>query len=354
MKDHEQTMQMLAYESYIRRAAQLGLPFMLKGSYVTRQYFPDPSRRIPADLDWIYLGKLSDVETSREVFSNWALLATETETNDGVEFASFSENAFWRMIDYAMDDDFPTVNTDLACTVDGFNIHSLPLDISFNLPVDFPPVPLLYKPLRGDAFTIPYTAPLCLQVSWKIHQTLVRPRFKDLFDLTYLLQHASFDEDTLGKSIDGLLQEVNKDGVDLIRFYQLLTGQIDVLFEQDIQEVWDVWRNGIRSNSMSSIFAESASEITDVTALPYNLQQFLDNFYIVFRQAGFTPSLIDEAFENRWNERTRYIVYRVNAQRKEQTRNGSVFEEKEEQGNPFEKEKELTILGKLKAFFRLR
>lgn len=227
------------------------------------------------------------------------------------------------------------------------------MDISFNLPVDFPPVPLRYKPLRGDAFTIPYTAPLCLQVSWKIHQTLVRPRFKDLFDLTYLLQHASFDEDTLGKSIDGLLQEVNKDGVDLIRFYQLLTGQIDVLFEQDIQEVWDVWRNGRHSNSMSSVFVGLAGEITDVTALPYNLQQFLENFYAAFRQAGFRPSLIDEAFENKWNERTRYIVYRINTQSNERTRNNSVSEEKEEKGNPSESEKSLTILGKLKAFFRL-
>jgi hypothetical protein len=39
---------------------------------------------------------------------------TELDLDDGVMFRSFRENAFWRYIDYAMADDFPTVNTDIA------------------------------------------------------------------------------------------------------------------------------------------------------------------------------------------------------------------------------------------------
>src|SRR4051812_43337845 len=103
----EKIMQMIAYEAFIRRASELNLPFMLKGSYVTRQYFPNPNDRIPNDLDWVYLQSLQDVEDARRKFDNWVIQVTETSQKDGVRFQSFKENAFWRMIDYAMADDFP-------------------------------------------------------------------------------------------------------------------------------------------------------------------------------------------------------------------------------------------------------
>jgi hypothetical protein len=110
---------MLAHEAFIRRAAALDAPFMLKGSYVTRQYFENPTDRIPADLDWNYLGILSNVDDARRTFDAWITAVTESNLDDGVRFRSFKENPFWRMIDYAMSDDFPTVNTDLMCWIDG-------------------------------------------------------------------------------------------------------------------------------------------------------------------------------------------------------------------------------------------
>ena len=155
----------LAYEAFIRRAAELDQPFMLKGSYVTRQYFEHPADRIPGDLDWVYLEPIADVATARALFDEWVTQITELSLPDGVVFRSFRENAFWRSIDYAMGDDFPTVSTDVECWIDGEHFEGLWIDISFNLPIDLPSELLEYRPLQGDTFLIAHTTPLALQVA---------------------------------------------------------------------------------------------------------------------------------------------------------------------------------------------
>ena len=66
------------------------------------------------------------------------------------------------------------------------------LDISFNLEIDQEAIPLIYKLLEGEPFILSHTPPLALQVAWKLHQCLVRPHFKDMFDLIYLLNHEDF------------------------------------------------------------------------------------------------------------------------------------------------------------------
>lgn len=301
--EQEKFMHMLAYESFIRRASEVNMPFMLKGSYVTRQYFSNPADREPGDLDWLYMEKLHDVERSRAVFNDWATQVTELKTEDGVAFKSFTENAFWRSIDYAMHNDFPTVNTDLSCFIDGEELPNLFLDISFNLPVEFPPVPLLYRPLRGEPFTIPYTAPLCLQVSWKIHQTLVRPRFKDLFDLIHLLRHPSFTPETLDQSLKALVRECNADSVALYRFQYFLQGDLDRLFDGSISAIWDYWRHQIDSRVRQ--YYETAEDITEAAKLPYNLSEFLSIFYTALIHAGFKPGLADALFDV-WNNKSGY------------------------------------------------
>ncbi|WP_315822673.1 hypothetical protein [Paraflavitalea speifideaquila] len=84
----------LAYEAILRRAAQLEHPIMLKGSYVTRQYFPDPGLRIPNDLDWVYLERLEDEDYATKAFNDWMIQLTELHENDGVRFESFGKNTF--------------------------------------------------------------------------------------------------------------------------------------------------------------------------------------------------------------------------------------------------------------------
>jgi hypothetical protein len=279
----EKRNEIIVYEGFLRRASSLPLPFLLKGSFVTRQYFSNPGDRIPNDLDWLYMNPLTGKDETAKALDEWMIQVTETVENDGVQFKSFRENAFWRMIDYAMDDDFPTVNTDLACSLDGVSLYPCQIDVSYNLPVDAPPVPLLYTPLRGKPFTIPYTVPLALQVSWKLHQSLVRTRFKDLFDLMHLVVHADFTPEVLQQSLQALVKECAKDRTNPARLQYLLNGSWDALFHMKEDSPWIMWR--YRTAQLP--FDDRAESITNPDKLPKSLADFKLQFEDALLTAGF-------------------------------------------------------------------
>lgn len=302
----EKLLKTIAYEAFIRRAAQLNFPFMLKGSFVTRQYFPNPNDRIPNDLDWIYLNHLSDTKTAESIFNEWATAVTNLEINDGVKFRDFRENAFWRMIDYAMSDDFPTVNTDLKCWVEGKEIEALPIDVSFNLPIENEPIPLFYKPLRGEVFAIPQTVPLSSQIAWKLHQTLVRPRFKDIFDLIYLLKHPDFNEDILQQTLQTLVNECYADGVKVESLEFTINGDLAKLFPNNsIKRNWDYWRFWDDSYSSNVLHYGKADHITDTLNLTRNLSEFEDDFRKSMRNAGFNLEAIKNLPQSTTTNRTK-------------------------------------------------
>jgi hypothetical protein len=296
----------LANEAFIRRAAAIAGPFMLKGSFVTRQYFEEPALRRPNDLDWTYLGSLTGVEQARQVFNDWAIQVTELPMDDDITFRSFREDAFWRMIDYAMDDDFPTVNTNLQYQVGEAEPASLTLDISFNLPMAVPSVPLWYQPAQGAPFTISYTTPLALQVAWKLHQTLVRPRFKDLFDLLHLLKHPTFTPEVRQQALASLAEECQADHTDLNRLSWLLAGNLRPLYKEDaytkdLATIWHYWRHGQTDSrhpgllSINGYFDNKAGTITDPSILPATLTDFERQLREAFTQAGFDIPEIPKA-----------------------------------------------------------
>ena len=154
------------------------------------------------------------------------------------------------------------------------------------------PVPLLYRPLRGEPFTIPQTVPLSLQVAWKIHQTLVRPRFKDIFDLIHLLQHPAFNAKAFEQAQQALVNECSTDNVDVRSLLYLINGHLQPLFkEENMQALWEFWRFG-KSKELSYEFYPKAEEITDPEKLPATLAEFLGQFQSALRTAGFTQDLI--------------------------------------------------------------
>ncbi|MBD2769467.1 nucleotidyl transferase AbiEii/AbiGii toxin family protein [Hymenobacter sp. BT664] len=285
-------LEMRAYEAFIRRAAALDFPFMLKGSYVTRQYFAQPTDRTPQDLDWVYTGRIGSPAEAKTVFDDWATRVTELAQDDGVVFQSFQKNAFWRMIDYAMADDFPTINTDLECWVDGEHFENFTLDISFNLPLELPSEPLIYQPLQGEAFYLPHTPPLALQVAWKLHQTLVRPRFKDLFDLLHLVRHPSFNETTRERALEALKKECRADNTDFGRLRWLLTGNLQPLYGTPTAEaLWQAWRHNSSAFVPSQFYEQRAVHITDAKQLPETLAGFEQQLQKSFQHAGFDAVL---------------------------------------------------------------
>ncbi|GAA4324500.1 nucleotidyl transferase AbiEii/AbiGii toxin family protein [Flaviaesturariibacter amylovorans] len=293
----DQASELRANEAFIRRAALVDAPFMLKGSYVTRQYFHDKRARIPGDLDWVYLEPLADVPAARSVFDAWANAVTNEHVADGVVFENFLKNAFWRSIDYAMAEDFPTVNTDLICYVDGEEV-ALSIDISFNLGGGQRPVTLRYEPLTGAPFEVPRTVPISLQVSWKIHQTLVRPRFKDLFDLMHLVRHKDFSPRARAQCLQALMDECAADGLKPEKLLCFFNHQLEYLYPpHSFEENWKHWR--FRNHSSFShhhdvVEYEQAHRITDADRLPGLLSQFVEQWSAALTEAGLGASALQE------------------------------------------------------------
>lgn len=226
--------ELVVAEALLRRASLLNQPFMLKGSMVTRQYFQNPEERDIADMDWVYMDSIDHVEKANNLFTKWMIEITNMFLDDDVIFQDFNENIFWRRIDYAMSDDFPTVNTEIYYKVGkGYDYEDqLHVDISFNLDFDVKPIPLMYYPMYGEPFLVPYTPPLSLQVAWKLHQSIIRPRFKDLLDLKYLFQHPDYDNNAVQQTMKSLVNEWRRDNfVNRDRLKGLLYGDLGSVYE---------------------------------------------------------------------------------------------------------------------------
>lgn len=228
---------LIAFEGFLRRTSESNEKFILKGSLLTRQYLQDIHCRNAADLDFLYGEYIEDIEQARTIFTEWVTQVTENQVIDEVTYKSFKENEFWRMIDYAMDDDFPTTNTDLSCYAKDQEINPIGLDISWNLPLEEEPIPLLYRPIEGEPFTIPYTVPISTQIAWKLHQTIVRPRPKDLLDILLLLESNSLSEQQKSTICEVYINECEKDRKNPLRLEYYTEGKVSqFLTKERIQE----------------------------------------------------------------------------------------------------------------------
>lgn len=225
---------MLSFEAFLRRAATLDLPFMLKGSILTRQFYSNKKDRIVRDIDYLFFGEVKDdVEFMSSELSNWVEAVTSLSMDDNVSYRPFSENRFWRAIDYAMNDDFPTTNTDLFCTVGNTVNPIVGLDVSWGLPLHVEPVSMLYYPLEGEPFEIPYTTPISLQLSWKLHQCIVRPRLKDIIDICYLLKDVDPSRAEIKIAITEYILECQKDEIDSKKLLCFIDGSIRAFLQEE-------------------------------------------------------------------------------------------------------------------------
>lgn len=208
----EQLLQLIASEAFLRRMNGQYDPFMLKGSFVSRLYFPDDTMRLPADLDFVYLGNVKDAEKAESFFSEWADKITQTPANDYIKFERFSKHDSWQGVDYQMHQDFPTVQGEISARVVNQEVK-ISVDISFNLDLLSEPVDMLY-PTPMDDIYLPYTVPLAVQVAWKIHQGIVEPRFKDFYDLAYLAPQL-IQPDDIKLMLNTLKNECERDKIAL-------------------------------------------------------------------------------------------------------------------------------------------
>jgi len=209
------TQYIVGCEALLRRISLVYyLPFALKGSMLTRQFMPNPMERKVDDLDFFYMEKISEMHEADNIFTNWMSRSTILDLDDGFEFRNYKEIAQWDSIYYAMEEDFPTVSTEVEYTIPSIyndNNFQVEVDVSFNLDINFEFVPLTYKPIFGDEFVIPYTVPLFAQIAWKLHQTIIRPRYKDLYDLKFLITHPSYKRYDANETLMALANECSHD-----------------------------------------------------------------------------------------------------------------------------------------------
>ncbi len=216
------------YEAFLRRASLIADPnFMIKGSYVTRQYFDDVRDRIPDDLDFVCLTPIDNEQMGNQVLGDWVQKITTTPYDDGVHFVVFNENRFWRRMEYFMNEDFPTVSTEVICYIDGHEVQ-LYIEVSMNLDIDATEE-IKYKTPCCE-FVYPASVTLPYQIAWKIHQSIVRPRLKDLVDLTFLVKN--MDKGSLDEILQILCKECQRDGIK--------TNHIIEFFDYDVVKLFDL------------------------------------------------------------------------------------------------------------------
>lgn len=266
-----------ACEAFLRRAAIINnQDFMLKGSFVTRNFFIDIKNRIPYDLDFLYLKPINSKQEAELIFNDWMQKITTLYCQDGIYFTQFKDNAFWRLLDYAMHDDFPTVNTDLTAWIGDISFD-ISIDISFNLPFDDKPIPIQYQtPI--DSFIYPSSPALSYQIAWKLHQSIVNIRIKDIYDLTHLVKKIDGQNDVL-HILQLLKAECDKDGIDRQRILNFFSYQEEKVFLKNLPELksFEYWQENIYFYLLPSC-----------QLLPNSFDKFWQDFVDNMHKSGFT------------------------------------------------------------------
>ncbi|TNE79884.1 MAG: hypothetical protein EP332_09000 [Bacteroidetes bacterium] len=279
-----------AYEAFLRRAALLDKPFMVKGSFMTRSYFPKLEQRVPGDLDWVYLDQVESSEEVKTLFSNWLKEICQINLNDGVHF-SLPEHHYWFLADYALEDDFPTVSGCLKYGIRPESVNQdLDIEISFNLPMKAIPMEQDLKLSNGEVLRYPLTPSLENQISWKIHQSITRPRFKDFVDLIYMMQSTSFRQSMLDGIIQLLLEECELNNTNLFLVQSFFEQEYLELFQlMEVETEWIYWTIPRDLNNPQSA---EATRLFPGVNIPQSFYNFMDQAFELFKLKGFTADRI--------------------------------------------------------------
>lgn len=258
----------VAYEAFLRRwALSSQQNFLLKGSFLTQQYF---HQRVPNDLDFVCL-KHCELEQIQSTVCAWLNAITTTQLEDNVKFITLDESDFWWNPEYEMADDFPTITYFVFAEVDD-SPFELEIDVSFNLNIIDAPVPIHFKPSQGQSFEIRQTASVALQVAWKLHQTMVNPRYKDILDLIHLLPYIKTKQqhDVIWETLE---DECKRDNIDLNNYLD----KNKLLFQSVKKELEKTWQ-----------------EVDFPVHPSYSLSKKFDVFWNSFSKALIFSGLLDD------------------------------------------------------------
>ena len=204
---------------------------------------------------------------------------TSLELDDGVTFLPFREGSYWQSMEYGpMYDDVDELYTTRTHVFLNFGDSDIKEHISIDIDLHFEwqpkPVSLLYQPLSGEPFTLAYTAPLSLQIAWKLHQSLEWLRIKDVHDLILLLQHPIYDLPAIEETVAHLVDECYISSGD----HQKNETHIKLLLENDFENIrhtqnppdysklWKEWVDYAKVNNiklMAASFEEMRVQLQD-------------------------------------------------------------------------------------------
>ena len=135
-----------------------------------------------------------------------------------------------------------------------------------------------------DHFTLPYSVPLAPQIAWKLHQTLVRPRFKDLYDLSYLVQHIQGDANLIEQILEILAAECRRDQIPLRNIRHLFSGNLHDIFchydahSPHVKNLRKDWNQQRKIDEFSYICPQ----------IPDDYQTVFEQYVQSLREAGLT------------------------------------------------------------------
>lgn len=300
-----------AYEGLIRRAAVVNAPFMLKGSFVTRQFFPSIHNRTPRDLDWVYLEEVNSNEDAKNIFIAWISALCAVDLKDGNQY-TLHANSFWNLVDYAMEEDFPTASINIEhWDFKSQTQRNIDVEISYSLKMHMAPLPFTMRLTTGETLDFPLTPPLELQIAWKIHHCITEPRFKDFIDLSYLVSTPSFSPSMLKKTIDVVLKECRFNDVSPIKIEQFFLHDFEALF-YNAEMFFDYWMQWRLSDSMDPDALSDSETIFPDCIIPKNIFDLFDEVSAQLNKAGFNMESLLKS--SNWDEKKLWKLREKNYQ----------------------------------------
>lgn len=238
------------------------LPFVAKGSFLTKQYHENPIKRLGngGDIDLIcckdiklnkpeiidydschdYLReieKLLQPEITAILYKAEELLQKKLHLLEPSNFIKilnepdgysriFKDELNFYLVNYALDGDFTTV----GLCIDDFG-YEIEIDIAVDMPISFEPERILYKKLDGSEEYFEKTTPLLYQMAWKMHQMICRPRIKDMDDIMRFIPSVDLNnEENFKLFFDEIINECKLSSEE--NYKKLLKNMVD-LFSVD-------------------------------------------------------------------------------------------------------------------------
>ena len=203
---------MVVMEAFLRRISASKQPFMFTGRLLARQYLNEHDIQPIRELELYYLKRIYDNQQAEQTLLQSLINVSELDLEDGIVFRSFRHQPLHQELDDAMIDSMLVTKIGYQLVTEGVvRYREVPIKISFNGVMFVQPISIHYKSILGGTFPVPNALPLSAQVAYRLYYLIVSPRFKDLYDLRYLITHPSFDHNVRSEALQILVDECGMD-----------------------------------------------------------------------------------------------------------------------------------------------